>query len=1050
MLSFWTFFLKKRQFTVLLMVALLGAGTYALFSIPKESAPEVRIPVGIVSAVFPGASAEDIETLVTDKIEDGVANIENLSKLTSTSREGVSVVTVEFDANADLDASIQDLKDAVDKVKPELPREVEDPVVSEINFADQPILIISITGEYEPAALTRLGDELKSELQAVSGVSRVEVSGVRDRAVQIVVKKAKLAQYGASLSDIVAAVQASNASLPVGSITVDGVQYALQFEGDLASSEDVFDTAVPLQSGRIVYIRDLAEIVDGLEDATSISRASTGGEPSAPSLTLSVFKSSGGNVVTVADAVKERLEELKDSVLDGGNYVVSLDLGEEVNRDLRELTQVGFETMVLVVLSLLLTIGWRESLVAAASIPLSFLIAFIGLWLSGNTINFVSLFALILAIGILVDSGIVVTEAIHTRIQRYATKDEAARASLEEYAWPLIGGTMTTVAVFVPLFFISGIVGEFIASIPFTLIFVLIASIFVALGLVPFIAITFTKKELNTLEKRQEEYSHRVQTWYKEKLRGFLGNRRLENRFLWGIILAFILSLALPITGLVPSVFFPQEDIPFIYVEIEKPEGTTLAQTDLVTRQVEEKLYGYPEIESFVTTVGSGSAFSQSPGSGAKLANITILIGEAKERDKSSSEIVAELRARLRDVKGAEVRVSEPNNGPPSGAPVLVTFSGDSLEDLEAVADRAQRVLSDIPGTTDVTSSMKDNGLEFNLAIDRAKAAAYGLTPLQVAQTLRTAIHGTTATTIRGDTDIDVIVKLDLNPAYTDPSETTIVNTDAIRSLTIDSPRGPVLLGSVLSTDIRKGNAAIQHEDRKRIATVSSQITPETTAVAVTNAFTARESELNLPPGVSMKIGGETEDVERSFREMGFAFIAGLVLMLGILVLEFNSFRHTLYLLSIVPLSLIGVFFGLFITFQPLSFSSLLGVIALAGVIINHAIILLDSMHRIAETRSDLPHKEIIVEAAASRLRPIVLTTVTTVVGMIPLAGASALWGPLAFAIMFGLAFSMVLTLVLIPTLAYRWPGKWKGARNGNEHIALPPAAEAIQLPQGH
>lgn len=1033
------------------MVALLGAGTYALLSIPKESAPEVRIPVGIVSAVFPGASAEDTERLVTDKIEDGVANIENLSKLTSTSREGVSVVTVEFDANADLDASIQDLEEAVDKVKPELPREVEDPVVSEINFADQPILIISITGEYAPAALTRLGEDLKSELQALSGVSRIEVSGVRDRAVQIVVKKAKLAQYGASLSDIVAAVQASNASLPVGSITVDGIQYTLQFEGDLASSEDVFDIAIPLQNGRIVYVRDLAEIVDGLEDATSISRASTGGEPSAPSLTLSVFKSSGGNVVTVADAVKERLEELKSSVLDGGNYVVSLDLGEEVNRDLRELTQVGFETMILVMLSLVLTIGWRESIVAAASIPLSFLIAFIGLLYSGNTINFVSLFALILAIGILVDSGIVVTEAIHTRMQRYATKEEAAYASLEEYAWPLIGGTMTTVAVFVPLFFISGIVGEFIKSIPFTLIFVLIASIFVALGLVPFIAITFTKKELNALEKHQEEYSHRIQAWYKTKLRGFLGNRRLENRFLWGIVLAFILALALPITGLVKSVFFPQEDINFIFVEIEKPEGTTLAETDLVTRQVEEALYDYPYIGSFVTTVGSGSAFNASGGgTGAKLANITILIGEAKERDISSSEIVAELRERLRDVKGAEVRVSEPNNGPPSGAPVLITFSGESLEELEAVANRAERILTEVPGTTDITSSMKDNGLEFNLAIDRAKAASYGLTPLQIAQTLRTAIHGATATTIRGDTDIDVIVKLDLNPAYTDPSETTIVNTDAIRSLTIDTPRGPVLLGSIISTDIRKGNAAIQHEDRKRIATVSALISGGTTATEATRAFEARANELEMPPGVSMKIGGETEDINRSFTEMGFAFLAGLVLMLAILVLEFNSFRHTLYLLSIVPLSLIGVFFGLFITFQPLSFSSLLGVIALAGVIINHAIILLDSMHRIAETRSDLPHKEIIVEAAASRLRPIVLTTVTTVVGMIPLAGASALWGPLAFAIMFGLAFSMILTLVLIPTLAYRWPGKWKGARNGNEHIALPPAAEAIQLPQGH
>jgi HAE1 family hydrophobic/amphiphilic exporter-1 len=437
-----------------------------------------------------------------------------------------------------------------------------------------------------------------------------------------------------------------------------------------------------------------------------------------------------------------------------------------------------------------------------------------------------------------------------------------------------------------------------------------------------------------------------------------------------------------------------------------------------------------------VTTIGGGSAFaasdfSGSGTSGSKLANITILIGEADERDRTSSEIVADLREKVRDIKGADIRISEPNNGPPTGAPVLVTFSGDNLDDLELVAGRAESILSEIPGTAEITSSMKDNGLEFELTIDRAKASAAGLTPAQIAQALRTAVHGSIATTIRGEEDVDVVVKLDLNPAYTDPSETTIVSPDALRNIMVTGSRGPVLLGSVLSTEVKKGTAAIQHDDRKRIAQVSSQVTPETTASEATAAFLEREAELDMPEGVTMKVGGETEDINQSFKEMGFAFIAGILGMLAILVLEFNSFRHTLYLLSIVPLSLIGVFAGLLITFQPLSFSSLLGVIALAGVIINHAIILLDSMHRISEQKSDAPHKEVIVEAAASRLRPIILTTITTVVGMIPLANASALWGPLAYAIMFGLTFSMILTLVLIPLLAYRWPGSWHGRQNG-------------------
>ncbi|MFZ2719969.1 MAG: efflux RND transporter permease subunit, partial [Minisyncoccia bacterium] len=330
MLPLWTFFLKKRQFTVLVILALIAMGLFALNKIPKESAPEVRIPVGIVSAIFPGASAEDVEKLVTNKIEDRLANLENLNKLTSTSREGVAIITAEFNASADLDKSIQDLKDAVDTVQSDLPREVEDPTVSEINFADQPVLTISVKGTYSPEELSLLGDNLQSELQAVGGVSRVEVSGVRDREVQIIVKKAKLDQYGASLSDVVAAIQGSNASLPVGGITVDRVQYAIQFEGDLTTPLDLQDVAIPLQNGRSVYVRDLAEIVDGLQDAFSISRTSTAGAPAEPSLTLNVFKSSGGNVVSVADAVKNRLDELKDSVLVNGDYVVSLDQGEQV------------------------------------------------------------------------------------------------------------------------------------------------------------------------------------------------------------------------------------------------------------------------------------------------------------------------------------------------------------------------------------------------------------------------------------------------------------------------------------------------------------------------------------------------------------------------------------------------------------------------------------------------------------------------------------------------------------------------------------------------
>jgi multidrug efflux pump subunit AcrB len=1021
---FFGFFISKNQFTYLVVVALTAFGFLSLAAIPKESAPEVRIPVGIVSTVLPSASAEDVEELVTNKIEDEIENLENLDKLTSVSREGLSIVTAQFDANADLDKSIQDLKDAVDTAKTELPDDAKEPIVSDVNFAEQPVLIISVTGEYLPAILTELGDTLKDNLEDVDGVARVEVSGIQNREVQVIVKQSLLEQYGLRLIDVVQAIQASNTSLPVGSITVDSVEYALNFEGDIAQAENVRDISFTTAEGTTLYLRDIADVVDGLTKPSSISRASKEGKPSESSLTLSVFKTSGGNVVATADAVKERLTELQGGILASSDVIVSLDLGEEVNRDLTELTQVGFETMILVMLTLFLTIGWRESLVAGISIPLSFLIAFIGLYASGNTINFVSLFALILAIGILVDSGIVITEAIHTRMRLLPSKREAAEASLKEYAWPLISGTLASVAVFAPLFFISGIVGEFIASIPFTLIFVLLASIFVALGLVPLIAIVFTKKESNRLEMLQEKYTHDSKEWYRKKLTALLNNRRLQSKFLWFIGSAFVVAMLLPVTGLLKTTFFPQEDIDFIFAEIETPQGTTLERTDLSVRTLEETLYGNPDIEAFTTTVGGSSALTgDAPTAGGHLANITILLN--KEREKTSTEVVEDLRASIGVIPGAEVRIQEPNNGPPSGAPVLITFSGEDLDSLEQVATQAENLLASIRGVSDVQSSVKDSGIEFTLTVNRAQAASLGLSPALIAQTLRAAVAGVTATTIReaGD-DIDIIVKSDLNPRYEDPTETTHVTPDTLSSLSIATPRGVVLLGSVVNISLERGKSAIRHDDRKRIETISSQVTGDTTALEITSEFENRINELDIPEDITWKIGGETEDVNQSFAEMGIAFIAGLALMIAIMVVQFNSLRHALYLILMVILSLIGVFGGLFITAQALSFSSVIGIIALAGVIINHAIILTDSIHRIARTRKDLTHRDIIVEAAVSRLRPIFLTTITTVIGMIPLAGASALWGPLAFAIMFGLSFSMILTLIMIPILTYRWPGK--------------------------
>ncbi len=1026
MLWLWNFFLDRRQLSYVALAVLLVAGTYSIIRIPKENTPQIDLAIAIVTAALPGASAEDMESLVTNKLEGQISGISNIDTLTSSSGDGVSAITVQFTAQADTDQSIQDLRDAVSRAKPDLPADVETPQVTKLSFSDQPIIAITISGERTPLEFSKLGTQLHDEILNISGVSDVQIAGVPEREVSVIVRREALEQYGLSVIDVIQAISSSNAALPAGRIQMEGVSYNVNFKGGLNDPAQVRDIAVSTKNGVPVYLRDIAEIVDGLAPATTYSRVSIGGAPSTDGITLLIYKQSSAGIQKTAQKVSARLDELRGSTLNGLDVFVppSTDQGVQISEQLGSLTETGLITVVLVIAVLLLTIGWRESVVAGLSIPLSFLIAFIGLYATGNTLNFISLFALILAVGILVDSGIVVTEAIHARLRAHPTPDLAAKAALRDYAWPLIAGTMATVAVFAPLFFLTGIIGKFIAGIPYTLIFVLVASIFVALGIVPLIAVLFTKGAPTRLEELQEEYTARVTVWYTHKLRLILEHRRYQNIFLAVLFAGMVVAFTLPIFGFVSATFFPAADEDYIYLNLQKPQGTVLEQTDLAVRQVEEVLYQDEDIASFQTTVGESSALSGESTSGSNQANITLNLHD--DRHKTSQEIAAELQNELAAIKGADIQVLQASNGPPSGAPIYIRFLGDDLGDLIVAAEAGKRLLASMPDATNITASTQANGTEFNLAIDRAKAASLGLNASAVAQTLRAAINGTKATSITQDKEsIDVVVKLNLNPAYTDTGNTAQTTIDSVKNLSVQNASGEtVLLGSVLQDTLALSSAAIAHEDKVRVQTVGAYPKAGVAATDIVAEFQKRTGELNLPEGVRISYGGESESINESFTQMFIALIAGLVFMFLILIVSFNSIRYTLYLLYIVPLSLIGVLGGLAVTGQSLSFTSLLGIIGLGGVIINHAIILMDSLIHNLRAHPDKPLIEVVIESSEMRFRPIVLTTIATVIGMIPLAISNPTWGPFAFTVMFGLTFAICLTLVVVPILFYRAPHK--------------------------
>lgn len=1071
------------------MIALTAFGFISLILIPKESAPEVQVPVGVVSTVLPGAPAADVESLVTNEIERGLSGaLDDVTKITSVSRESVSSVTVEFDAAADIDASITALKDEIDLIKSNLPGDAEDPVVSEVNFVDQPIMTIAVGGEYSPAEFTKLADDLEIEIESLSGISRVEFQGVRTREVTVVVDQSALARFAISINTVVQGIQAANRTLPVGQIENDGVIYNVAFEGDIENAEEISGIALTTRGGQPVYVRDVARVEDGLGPIGTLSRLSVDGKPSESSMSINVYKQRGGDITAIARSVNERMNELQGpgQLLSNATVVTVLDAGQDIRDDLIRLSSSGVQTVLLVVVVLILAIGWREGLVAGSAIPLSFVIGFIGLYLSDNTINFVSLFALILAIGILVDSAIVMVEGINKRMKNDLTIDKrkAALDTIKEFSIPLMTGTLTTVSMFSGLFLVSGVTGQFIAAIPFTINFILFASLLVALGFVPLLAASILRRRSETrVEQLQVEKSRQLEAWYRRKLELILSSRSRLTFFLSALVALFFVALFLPINvygavilgvsifflskvtfwvqdtygwsgfwrgitfwvptfvlvgavgfasftilpggSLVRVIFFEQSDIDFIYAEVELPEGTVREETDIAVRRLEEVLYQNDQVDSFVTTIGAGSAFGGG-GSNEKLGSIFISLKD--DRTKTSTEVVNDLREATQDMRDLTITIDQPSDGPPTGDPLGFRFLGDDLVELTRIAEQSAQILKEIPNTTNVTTSATNNSTEFVLDLDKDKTAALGLDPFTVSQQLRTAVFGTDATTLTTlDEEIDVVVKLDLGDGtYTSGTETNIATIESLENVLLPTPSGEtVLLSSLVDVSLRESSSVIRHEDNERVISVAGGITADGNVQEINREFERRIQEAGiLPNDVSLEIGGETEESNQAFMEMGYAVILGIVLMFAVLVLQFNSYLHSYYVLSILPYSLIGIMAGLALTQLPLSFPSVMGFIALSGIVVNNSILLIDVMN---EGRRQNPHKpieEVVLDAAASRLRPILLTTLTTVVGMIPLTYASDLWSPLAYAIMFGLSFSVVITLVLIPTIYIRKPGE--------------------------
>jgi HAE1 family hydrophobic/amphiphilic exporter-1 len=697
-----------------------------------------------------------------------------------------------------------------------------------------------------------------------------------------------------------------------------------------------------------------------------------------------------------------------------------------------------------------------------------------------------SLFALILGVGILVDSSIVIIEGIDRKIKENPKDDKkkAAIDTIKEFSSPLISGTLTTVSMFLGLFVVSGVTGQFISSIPFTLVSLLFVSLFVSLAILPLLSISFLKeKKSSKMENLQEKYITKLEDWYKTKVKKYLNDEHEQYKFLslifsglifsitlvvnlfigliaapllyffalktyawqekkgwrpwrrrivwWPgflvimILSSFIANLLLPSFSPVKVTFFESSDSDSIIIEIENPQGTTKEDTDIDARRVEEFLYDESEIDSFAVTVGSGSSFG-SGGSGEKFANIFVSLNPNRKR--TSTEISDDLRAQISVLRDVKFTIDQPSDGPPTGAAIVVKFLGDDLSEITNLANQSAQILREIPEAVSVQTSTNNNSNEFVLELDQAKTAALGLSPFEVSQIARTAVFGSEATTLTTlNEDIDVIVKLNVSNRLDVTNETSdIISIDALKRIQLPTNSGTVPLSSLVNISLRESSSVISHESGKRVVSVTADVAAGSNSREIQGrAITLIKEQLDIPSGIEISTGGgEAEESNRSFLELGLALVVGIVLMVGVLTLQFNSYRHMGYVISVLPYSLIGIFIGLGLTFNPVSFPSIMGFIALSGIVVNNSILLIDTMNKLRKKNPERDIPEIVLEASGSRLKPIVLTTLTTVIGMVPLAFAGDLWAPLAYAVMFGLIFSVLITLVLIPIIYTRNPGK--------------------------
>ncbi|MDQ7858222.1 MAG: efflux RND transporter permease subunit [Armatimonadota bacterium] len=1004
---------RRPVFVLMLISALMVLGLVSYVRLPVELFPNIQFPFVSVTVLYPGAGPDEVQQLIAEPLEEQLSSLPNVRQVRTLATEGQVFTGVEFALGTNVDAATADVRQRVDIAKVRFPRDAEEPIVAKFDFASEPVLNIGLSGARSPRELRRLADDIvKPRFERVAGVAAVNVSGGLVREIRVEVDQDRLRAYGLTVGQVEEALRAENVNIPGGRITERTREFLVRLAGQFTSLEEIAALRIARPGGALVRLDDVAVIRDLQRDPTQYTRLN-----GRDSVGLTVQKQAGANTVAIADGVRRAIAELQRTLPGDITFGIAQDQSLFIRSSVADVQGNLVLGAVLVAIVVFLFLhNVRSTAIIALSMPTAIVATAMPLYFSGFTINIMSLLGMAVAVGVLVDNAIVVTENINRHLELDPTPRDAAREGAREIELAVLASTLTNVAVFVPIAFTRGIVGQFFRQFGLTVVFANLLSVFIAFTLTPMLSSRWLRRReesrtrLGRFFDRWDVAYDRLAVRYQAVLAWCLRHRFAT---LGVATAAFVASLALVASPLIGKEFFPVSDAGEFRIRIEMPIGSSLAVADAAARQAEEALRRTPEVKTFFTQVGAlsqGFGF-QTPGS--QIAEIAVSLVGKDQRRRSVFEIMEDLRGRLAGVPAAKVKISASSEAGGGQAPIQVEVSGPDPARLQALAAQVEAAVREVPGAINVDNTLAAGKPEIEVRLDRERAARFGLSSAVVGAAIRSAVEGSAVTRYRiGGDEYDITVRAR-------PEDRASV--DRLGEIAVGrAPDGTAIrLRDVATMTERRGAASVQRKNRVQFALISADLQDRPLGAVIAD-IQRRTDAMTLPPGFAIAFAGEAEFQAEAFRDMLISLALAILFVYMVMAAQFESLAHPFTILFTIPLAAVGVFPLLFLTRINVSIMSLLGIIMLTGIIVNNAIILVDYTNRLRAR--GLARTEALLEAGRTRLRPILMTSLTTILGGLPVAlgiGTSgAEWRrPLGVAVLGGLATSTFLTLLVIPVV---------------------------------